>query len=48
MTRNTLRQVTATVLLAVVVAMGVAGCLLVPFPVFDGGHHGRGHWHGHR
>ena len=36
-------RLTATVLLATVVALGTGGCLLVPFPVpvGGGGHHHR-------
>jgi hypothetical protein len=45
---NTFRRVTTIVLLAAVVGVGVAGCILVPFPFFWGGHHGRGHEHGRR
>jgi hypothetical protein len=45
MTR-TLQRWVVTFLLVGVVSVGVAGCLLVPVPVWDGGgHHGHGHWH---
>jgi hypothetical protein len=36
-----------TLLLATIVTFATAGCLLVPFPAWDGGHHG-GHRHEHR
>jgi hypothetical protein len=37
------RRFTVTVILATVVAIGSAGCLLVPFPIPTGGGHGHGH-----
>ena len=39
------RRVALTLLLACVVGVTVAGCLLVPFPVGGGGH---GHRHEHQ
>lgn len=38
--KTIMSRVTASVLLAVAVAIGTGGCLLVPFPVpVGGGHH---------
>jgi hypothetical protein len=42
------RRVVLTLLLASVVGITVAGCLLVPFPVGGGRGHGHGHRHEHR
>jgi hypothetical protein len=39
------RRVVLALLLAGVVGVSVGGCLLVPFPVWGGGH---GHRHEHR
>ena len=42
---NVLRRLAAMVLLACVVTISTAGCLLVPFPVGGhGGYHHRGRW----
>jgi hypothetical protein len=37
-----------TLLLATIVTSVLAGCVLVPVPVWDGGHRGGGHRHEHR
>ena len=42
---SVLRRLAATFLLACVVGVGTAGCLLVPIPV-GGGHGGGGHHRG--
>ena len=39
-----LRRLGVTFLLACVVSITTAGCLLVPVPVGGGGHHHRGRW----
>lgn len=43
---NVLRRLAATFLLASVVTISTAGCLLVPVPVGwgHGGYHHRSHW----
>ena len=46
--RPAFRRVVLTLLLASVVGITVAGCLLVPFPVGGGRGHGHGHRHEHR
>jgi hypothetical protein len=44
-----LRRSATILLLVSLVAVGAGGCLLVPFPVFEGGgHHGHGHRDGRR